>query len=90
MMSKALRVMLRGPLVGGCTLTEDYIGILHLLLNDIRRIQIAVHNPDLRILACNLSGLLLTADKSRDLPVGMGMSNGEKAITTNVARCASA
>lgn len=46
-------------------------------------------NPDLRILACELSGLVLVADQGRELPVGMGIDNGKETITPNVTGDAS-
>lgn len=47
-------------------------------------------DPDLRILAGKLSSLVLVACQGRELPVWMGIGNGIKTVTTDVARDASA
>lgn len=46
-------------------------------------------HPDLRILTCELSGLVLVADQGRKLPVRMGIDNGKETITPNVTGDAS-
>jgi len=82
--SLEIRVRCHAIIFCNCKLTEYDVGILDFFLDDIGGVQVTENNPDVRVLACELGSLVLAADQSRQLPVGMGVGNDEKAITANV------
>lgn len=74
---------------GYVLLTEDNVGILDFLLNDICAIECAFDDVDIGVSSGNVLPLLITANKGSDLPFRMSFRDNMEEIPANVASSAS-
>lgn len=67
------------------SLTQDYVRLLRLLLQELRTVQIPVHKPYVRILATYLGAFVAVANKTRNIIRGMSTSDLIKGIAAYIA-----
>ena len=66
-------------------LTQNYIGLLRLLLQYFGAVQIAIDKPYFSILACYLGTFVTVAYKAGNLILRMSVSDLVESITANIA-----
>lgn len=65
--------------------TENDVGILGFLLDNVDRVQISDHHSHVGVLAGELGGLVLGPDQDGRLPVGMGLGDVVEDVAADIA-----